>query len=280
MESLRREWKLWALVNGIPAAAAAILLLLVPSFALDTFAWTVQPRLSAVYIGASYIFRALFFLAIFRATSWDRIRPLTWGNAIFALTLLVATFIHAERFRWSGPMAYIWLFLYIEEPLWMVFLLAKAPRPLNELQRRDTGSWQGVQALLAVEAFVLIAAGGFLFFSPEFLSPLWPWTLTPLTARVMAGWPFGFAVWMVTVALMKDWEARRLGIQLNIVWLAALLVTMLLFLTEFDLSRLPTWLYGLVITAFLASLLAIYWQQEKQAETTTIRREPTTGRSD
>jgi len=259
------EWKLWALLNGLPGVVTVIMLYLVPSFAVDTFAWPVPVRLSALYLAASFLFRGAFFFLIFLGVPWRRLRYFAWGNAAFVTVLLMATFVHADKFRFDLFTGWLWLFLYVEEPLWMVFLVWRAAREPLAPVTRTVAPLPAFRLFLAVEAMILLSVSGFLLFAPEVFNPQWPWQLTPLTGRVIAGWPLSFAVWAVVLALMDCWDDMKMGIGLNIFWLAALLLTMLVFIGEFNLNRNATWLYGLFLFVFLSGLLLFYVIEERRA---------------
>src|SRR5262245_3536881 len=125
MPTLSPEWQAWCLVNGLPAAIGSILLLFVPSFA-GRFAWDIEHRQSAIFIGAGFVMRAGLFWTIFHATTWHEIEWMVWGNVVFAAVLLGVTMIWGEKFVWSRPVAVLWLFLYIEEPVWMLSLVPEA----------------------------------------------------------------------------------------------------------------------------------------------------------
>src|SRR5205823_1673658 len=108
----------------------AIWLLFFPG-AIEYFPWVVAPRLAQGFIGAVYIFRAAFFLSVALVPSWSRMRWIFWGNLAFTGTLLLATFWHAEQFRWAFPIstAHLWLLLYLSEPVVMLYLAPREPAP-------------------------------------------------------------------------------------------------------------------------------------------------------
>jgi hypothetical protein len=263
------DWKIWAAMNGLPGVVAVIMLYLVPSFAVDTFAWPVPVRASALFLAASFLFRGAFFLLIFLGVSWNRLRYFTWGNIAFALVLLISTFLHADKFRFDIFTGWVWLYLYLEEPIWMVFLISRAARQPREPSAHPVPLMPAFKVFLFVQSLILIGVSGFLLFGPEVFDPQWPWTLTPLTGRVIAGWPLSFGVWSIVLANMDDWDDMKMGIGLNIFWLAALLVTTLVFFPEFNSNRLAFWLYlGFLVVALAGqSVLALLQQRRTSVRT-------------
>ena len=146
------EWKIWAPMNGVPGVVTVLLLYLVPSFAVDTFRLAgTRPRQRTVPRGL-VLFRGAFFLLIFLGVPWNRLRYFIWGNITFALVLLLSTFVHADKFRFDLFTGWLWLFLYLEEPIWMVFLISRASR------QPATASVQPVALLPAFKLFLFAQA--------------------------------------------------------------------------------------------------------------------------
>jgi hypothetical protein len=58
---------------------------------------------------------------------------------------------------------------------------------------------------------VLAAGGVALFVAPVALGELWPWPITPLLARVVAGWYllFGSGLLTAAVSVRRYFEPRR-----------------------------------------------------------------------
>ena len=105
--------------------------------------------------------------------------------------------------------------------------------------------------------------GLFLFINPTWLDLRWPWALTKFDAGIIAAWFLGWAVWAGSIALAADWDEVRRGVQLNILFGAAICATIVAFRTEFDFSRMPTLAYaaGMVVLTF--GLGFLYWRQER-----------------
>jgi hypothetical protein len=63
---------------------------------------------------------------------------------------------------------------------------------------------------LVVESILLIFPGLFMFAAPETAATLWPWDLTPFTARVVAAWLIAFGV-TAAYAAVGDLARLRIG---------------------------------------------------------------------
>lgn len=256
MPELSNEWVYFALINGVPAAFAAVLFLVYPPFQ-KRFAWDVAPRESGIFFSASFLLRAGLFAHIILASTWGEIRWLVWGNTVYAAVLLAVTMIWGDMFKWRRSIAIIWLFLYIEEPIWMISLVPDARAAWAGMGPLSGGELSALlQAVLWVETAVMLVAGLYLLFLNRVSEPMWPWRPDSISHRMMAGFALAWAAWAPTLARAESWGEAKVGVLLNLVWLGALLALLLVFRSRFDLSRRPTQVYGGVI-AGLFILLAI-----------------------
>jgi hypothetical protein len=233
------EWKLWAILNGgFAAVGAAGLLGLwairrflvrlwpglpghVPDYLWhfdSKIAWDIAERRDALLIGVGYVFRTLLFLVIFQASTWLEIRWIVVGNAVFAGVLLVATLVWGDLITWSRPTAIGWLFLYMEEPIWMLTLVPEAAMggPL-------IGSGGGLPAwlvvLLLAEAVVTFVIGLYLFF----VKPRRPDLVSP---RVVAGFVLGWSFWCTSLAMAESEHEAQDGLVLNAVWVVGSVIVL------------------------------------------------------
>jgi hypothetical protein len=91
---------------------------------------------------------------------------------------------------------------------------------------------------------VVLAAGAFLFLRPDLAIQVWPWTLTPLTARV-AGSLFALAgVAQISTGLDRRWSASRITLQSQMVSLAAIELATLLSWGDFHPTSPLRWVFA------------------------------------
>ncbi len=261
-EHVPNPLRLWAWGGAFFAAAFALWMYFFPEYIKPYFAWPAEPRLAQAFVGAGYVFRTAYFLAVAREPLWYKVRWLYWGNLVFTGVLLLATFWHADKFKWAFPLStgHLWLFLYVIEPIAMIYL---APRQSSKPQ---TGGplVKGFKLFLIFEASLLVAFGSLLVINPEFASRRWPWELNPLDARIIAAWFLGWATWAGTMAFADGWDEIRMAAQVNLVFGAALLVTNFVFLSSFDFTRPNSHFYGWVIAVLTAGVAYFYWRQERE----------------
>lgn len=236
MEPLAFEWRLWALLNGAPALIGGLLFLAAPAVRrvlpalavppLDwigyfdqRFAWNIAQRRDALLLGVGYVFRGLLFVQVLFAATWADIRWITWGNVVFAAILLLVTLVWGDLFHWRRPTAAGWLFLYIEEPVWMLTLVPRAevvPTPSAE------GLPFALVGLLLVEAAATAIVGLYLFFV----------TRRPadrVSPRVLAGFALGWTFWSLSLAMASSWAEAQWGLALDALWLVGSVVVLALY---------------------------------------------------
>jgi len=259
-----RAQVIWGVLGALAAAWFAVWMLLFPQFLPEYFAWDVQPRYAAAFIGAGYIFRTLFFLNAARESNWIRLRWIVWGNLAFTGTLLLATFWHIDQFNWAQftpPTAHIWVILYIFEPVTMLYLI---PRGILRAEAPLSGGpihpW--FKGFLVLVTGMLLMHGLLLVVNPAFATSRWAWELNPLDARIVAAWSIGWSVWCGTMAFARDWDEVRTAARLFIVNGVALLGTVVLFREDLTGKTAGAYVGGLVV--FTAGMVAFHVLQERR----------------
>lgn len=110
------RWLLMPL--GILATTFGLILFFLPDRTDTLFAWTIVPQMSAVFIGASYIFGAISIWHLLLNGRWHPMRVALPGTLAFGTAMLAATLLHLDRFHhgslhiadfdFSRPMTIAW----------------------------------------------------------------------------------------------------------------------------------------------------------------------------
>ncbi len=174
------------------ALIAGIQLFVLASETDRFFSWTIEPPLTAAFLGAAYWAACVLLAWAARQRSWWTARTALPPVFVIAVGLLVATLIHLDKFDLDSLFGWFWLITYIVVVPLLVALIAQqlprvGERPARE---RETPAW--LRALLALQAVALIALGAALFVAPTGADSLWPWVLTPLTGRAVGAFLIGF----------------------------------------------------------------------------------------
>ena len=254
-------------------AALIVFFILVPAWTIlwvapdrtaDLWAWMIKPELTPIFLGSGYGAGAYFFWRTYRAEGWHPSSPGVLGASVFAGLMVIATGIHWDRFNHGDAPAlaavafYAWTIVYIVSPF-AVFAIwwrnqATDPRTPGSHDPRVPSS-----ARLAARAFAAGALGvGLLFFVvPVVAIDIWPWQLTPLTARVLASLTVQVGVGALVLSLDPRWSTWRLIVHTYFVATALLLIGAIRAFGDFDTGNPLTWMYlgGLLATAAALALL-------------------------
>lgn len=200
--------RLYLLGLGGVGLATGFALLVAPDRTADYFVWAVNPPATAMFMGAGYLGTGVTVLgALALVGTWNEVRLLVPPVGIFALTMLAATSLHADRFFWDRPQTWLWPALYGAIIVGATVLPAWERRRESGLGSRPVPAevrlaLGGAGMAMGVVAFVL-------FFLPTVALFIWPWPLTPLTGRVVAGW----VVVGAALGLVGATSADRIGLR-------------------------------------------------------------------
>lgn len=238
-------------------------LVLLPTQTDRFFAWTIEPPLTAAVLGANYWSSALFAVVAARERFWSGGRISISVAVAFAPLTAAATLMHLDRFHLDGFYGWFWVAAYAIYPPMLGFLLLRQLRIPGEdpPRTRPLAAW--VRAVLAVHAVVMVPLGVALFVAPETVGGLWPWTLTPLTGRVMAAWVLALGILAAHAIRENDPERIRSAL-VTYPFLGAMHVVALLRFPD-DLESGPAaWGYAAVVASTFA-LGAYGWRERRRA---------------
>jgi len=174
-------------------------------FTLQTdefFAWTVNPPMTAVFLGAAYWSAAGLEVTGARSASWDSARLAVWPVFVFTTLTLGVTLLHLDRFHLSpdaAPTARIatwaWLAIYAMVPVAMVVISWRQVRSRRPVPKSITAGRPvlppALRLLLVGISGVLLLYGVALLAVPIPAATWWPWPLSELTARAIGAWLIG-----------------------------------------------------------------------------------------
>jgi hypothetical protein len=234
------------------------------------FAWTLRPELSAMVLGSVYLGGAYFFLRAVRATQWHTIKAGFIPVTVFASLMGVATILHWDRFNHSHVAFWLWAGLYFTTPF-LVLATWLRNRPYDdpgdgtelEIGRLPRVCIAGLGVLAA-------ATSAFLFLDPHRAISEWPWTLTTLSARVMAAI---LALGIGGLAVLTDvrWSAVRIMVEVQGVMLLLVLLSGVRARGELDSSNRLTWLFLIGFTAMVVGGVVIHLaMQRRQANSAAV----------
>jgi hypothetical protein len=259
-----------ALVVFLILVPAVIVLWGTPDHTADRWAWTIKPHLTAIFLGSGYGAGAFFFWRTYRAERWHPSSAGVLGASVFAALMLLATLLHWSKFN-HGHAPFLaafafwgWTIVYIISPP-IVFGLWWRNRKADAGDPVPGETLMPASVLLATRAFAVAALVGAAVFylSTATAADLWPWKLTPLTARVLASFTAQVGVGAMALSFEWRWSGWRLIIQTFFVATALLLVGAARASGDFQGAGWKAAVYvGGLVAADLA-LLILYLRMER-----------------
>ena len=214
----------WVALAVIFFLADAIqLLLLLPDRTGELFAWAIDPQVTSLVLGSAYVAGAYFFVRVAMANAWRRVAAGFPAVIVFVWGAAGATALHLDRFLHDGLSFAAWAAIYAIAPVGLPVLYLRQCRkarvpvadpPMPARARLLLGGVGGAVVLVALLAFAL----------PASTIDLWPWTLTPLTARIVATVMALFGSLWVSVAVSGGRTAARIPLESHALGLAFLLI--------------------------------------------------------
>jgi hypothetical protein len=219
----------------------------------DWFSWTIEPASTAAFLGAAYWAACVLLAWSASRASWEQVRPALVPVTLIAALLLVATLVHLDRFH-RDLLGWFWVAAYVAvPPLLGAAVWRQLRTPPTAVAAGGAAMLPGaLRVVLVAQGVVMLGIGVALFVAPTDVDALWPWKLTPLTARAVGAFLTGFGA-SALHAVIENRIERFEGAALAYTLLGGLeLLGAALHAEDFDGDSLDTWAY----VVFLASVVA------------------------
>lgn len=236
----------------------------VPTDTHRLFAWEIKPTMSAMVLGSVYLGGAYFFLRVTRASQWHTVAGGFVPVGTFASLMGLTTILHWNRFLHGNLAFWLWVALYFSTPF-LVFAVFLANRREGSPGRADELRLTPLVAGAMVVAGVLsVITGALLYLFPQRAIDIWPWHLTPLTAR-MLGAIFALGLAGLGAAWERRWSAARVLLQVALVMLVLILVAGIRAHRQFDSGNALTWLFAAGFAGTAVAAAVLYLRMESLA---------------
>lgn len=241
---------------------AFLILYFSPQSSARRFAWSIQPDMTAMFMGAGYIGGAWLFANTIFGRRWHRVAPGFPAVTAFAATMLLATIVHWDRFDLRHFPFLLWLGLYGATPFLVLYVWLHNRATDPGTAEDSDASVPGIARWSLLALGVLLLASALTgFANPSWLIDAWQWKLTPLTARVMSGWFALLGVGGIVISTDSRWSAWKVGLQSIGLWQLLVLVAAYSNADEFRVG--PVNWYTLSVFVVLAGMLVLYGVMER-----------------
>jgi hypothetical protein len=240
-------------VAAVLALIAGFLLFALATETDRFFSWTIEPPLTAAFLGAAYWAACVLLTWAARQQRWARARSVLPPVFVIAVLLLAATLIRLDKFDLDSLFGWFWLGVYVVVPPLLVFLVVEQVRSAGPVRRGEIPLPAPARGILAAQGAVMVVLGAILFVAPSTADELWPWTLTPLTAEAVGAFLAGFGL-AAAAALWEDDLDRLRGAALAYAALGALeLAAVAIHSGDLTSSGLGTTLYVALWVSVMAT---------------------------
>jgi hypothetical protein len=256
-------WGLGSAFSGI----AGLVLFLFPEKTDSLFPWTIARGDTANFLGACFLGISLLSFLSSSVPSWRGVRVAFVGTLTFVTAMALATLLHLDQFNYGSEepialvAAWLWTLVYIAAPIASGVLLSRQLRepeivPSGEGRTPSTPIVPGLRYLFLAQGTLLSVVGLVMFVAPGSADSLWPWPLTPLSARAIASFLLGFGV--ILLGIGRQNEAEILEPPCAACWWLAVLAGMAItrFEHSVDLGTTPGLIFGVVALSLLLAGVA------------------------
>ncbi|MDX6677694.1 MAG: hypothetical protein QOE31_1746 [Solirubrobacteraceae bacterium] len=277
-----------AVLPATRVAAVVVVAVLVPALIIlwglptrtdDLWAWTIAAPLTPIFMGAGYGAGAYFFLRVYRSQRWHEVSVGVVSAAAFALLMLITTLLHYDKFNQGkahdglpDPPALAtiafwgWTIVYVLSPFVVGWLWWRnQQRDPRVPEDGETLVPARVRLVARVVAIGALAVALVVLVSPAVAVDNWGWTLTPLTARVLACFTAQVGTGFLLLSLDPRWSSWRVLVQTFLIAVALLLIGAIREWDTFDDANVMTWGYVIGLAAGAIALLALYRSMERPA---------------
>lgn len=241
----------------VPFLVVAVLILyFFPDQSGRLFAWPIKPPINAMLLAAAYAGGIYFFSCVVVARRWHTVKAGFLPVTTFAGLLGIATILHWDKFTHGSIAFFFWAGLYFSTPFLVIgawlYNRSQDPGRSREGEVLIPAAWRIFFGLLALAT---LPVGLMLFISPGVLIPLWPWTMTPLTTRVLAAMFMLPAVLSLEIALDPRWSYARRLLEAQFISLVLFVIAILRDQADIDHTSL---IYQAFLGLILVSISALF----------------------
>jgi hypothetical protein len=251
-----RVWLGAEVLFGLASSAA---IFLNPGGSLANFAWPIKPDVMAATLGAIYASTLFTLIPSVFIRVWQDVRVLVLPGVVFTTVLLIATFLHWDRFSTTTVPFYIWFASYLLPPpifAAMYWWHQRRSLPVGADIKRPLPA--AVRTFLLVNGAVLTAVVAVTFVVPSILQQIAPWTFTPLTTRAFSGLVALVSVVQICMAWENDAGRAWIPAPMLVAFPFALGIQLYRFGAEVQWGNVALWVFVLdVVLVALASLVVL-----------------------
>jgi hypothetical protein len=235
-------------------AAALVLVIGLPTYVwadrTDTlFSWTVNPPLTAAFLGAGYLASTIVEYLASRKRLWANARIAVPAVLLFTTLTTIVTLVHLDKFHFGSEISaltravtWVWLVVYVVVPPVLALLWFRQVKAPGEDPPRTALLPGSMRLLLAIQSVILIGVGAGLYVAPVTVAEaLWPWTLSALTGGAVGAWLLGVGLGVAHVVGENDLRRVVVWMRAYVIYGVLVIVAVLRFGSAADGTAVVDW---------------------------------------
>lgn len=209
MSPITRGQRIFFAVICAAALLVAVLGLFNPVYLASIFTWLVLPPLHARFVGAIYLFGAVFMAGCLFAKRQAEVR---WGVQLIGIwtgMLCIISLLNLRAFGLNLLPVQIWFASYIIYPIISIWMTYRDPASMDSATLSGPALDPWAKGFLLTQAVLVSLLAAALFFAPAWMSTLWPWQVTPTLAQMYAGPLLAYGVGSYIYSKQGQWSGVR-----------------------------------------------------------------------
>ena len=241
------------------ALLVAILGVFNPTYLASMFTWLVLPPLHARFVGAIYLFGAVFMAGCLFAKRQAEVRWAVQMIGLWTGMLLIISLLNINVFDFRLLPVQIWYASYIIYPIIAIWMTVRQPSMMQpaSLPGPALDGW-AKNFLLAQGALITLLSAA-LFFAPTFMSTLWPWKVTPVLAQMYAGPLLSYGLGSLLFARQEQLLGVRAIVLAMLAFTATTLVVSFIHISLFSFAEFADllWFGWFIFTTLALGILTV-----------------------
>lgn len=259
MSPITQGQKIFFAVICAAALLVAALGLFNPDYLATIFTWLVLPPLHARFVGAIYLFGAVFMAGCLFAKTQAEVR---WGVQMIGIwtgMLFIISILNLSAFGLNLLPVQIWFASYIIYPIiaiWMTFRDSDSMKPAA-LSGPALDSW--AKNFLFAQGVIVSLLAVALFLAPGFMSTLWPWKVTPVLAQMYAGPLLSYGIGSLIYSTQGQWLGVRSIVPGMFSFAIITLIVSMMHFSLFSLAELADllWFGWFIVSSALLGVMTL-----------------------
>jgi len=209
MEPITRGQKIFFAVICAAALLVAVLGLFNPAYLASIFTWLVLPPLHARFVGAIYLFGAVFMAGCLLARRQAEVR---WGVQMIGIwtgMLFIISLLNLSAFDFGLLPVQIWFASYIIYPIISIWMTIRQPNLMKAASLPGLELARSAKGFLLAQGILMSLLAAALFLAPNLVSTLWPWKVTPTLAQMYAGPLLSYGLGSLWFSTQRQWLGVR-----------------------------------------------------------------------